>query len=652
MNVELRRADTRAVLSPDGSIRVHMRNKQKQKQKGGGAPKGLELEQELRLIEEELERRRPFANARSNNSSDNRSDDPSPVHRQHIDTAWSASPHRHGFTTPSPKTSMAYDLAMHASQAVPAFSSDAILSPRPHPHSRPHTSNARLNGSQQSRSFFTDGDELVSEHQQQQEQRRPSSAHNVRMETSPDSGDGLSQRIQQFKFRVQGNRRPVAGLSEGEQQNEHSPLQQQEQRQNSALFVSADGHIGRFETPVMPQVLSPQSDVCRPVLVSPPRHTVGIARLPTSRQSSSSSSSYGEMVQSPLAHLQNESDRMNKMNGWDTRQNFVPTPPSTPPPIAVGSIKGVQDNTKVDDQQQVHQLSQAREEEERYREELKQLEQKLSGLETEQARSQRQRRDSDSKLKQADSVVGRLNTEIQKLQRQLKVRDTKIHKLAQEKAIAEATAKKVATKAAAALASAAIPAPAPPPPAMATPVTAKPKASTPPTPPPVDTSAVPPSPNSMPSRAASAPAPAPSAPRSPNLSRTMSSTVDVAHLSRTKLKEGMVFMKHGKHGKPHLRFVCLSEDSKNMLYGPTESVDDSKTNKIPVESITAVKKGHMTDVFKRSKRGRAHACFSIITAGRTLDLEIVPFGPMTTTRKHLESDARDFWVTAIKLLSM
>jgi hypothetical protein len=107
MDVELRRGDTRAIVSPDGSVSVRMRNRPRQHQQGHehrnerqrDPAAGLALEQELRLIEDELERRRPFVVPSESNDSllSSHSEVPSPVHLHRVDTAWSVSPRKYLF---------------------------------------------------------------------------------------------------------------------------------------------------------------------------------------------------------------------------------------------------------------------------------------------------------------------------------------------------------------------------------------------------------------------------------------------------------------------------------------------------------------------------------------------------------------------------
>ncbi|KAL0221349.1 hypothetical protein RCL1_001203 [Eukaryota sp. TZLM3-RCL] len=107
---------------------------------------------------------------------------------------------------------------------------------------------------------------------------------------------------------------------------------------------------------------------------------------------------------------------------------------------------------------------------------------------------------------------------------------------------------------------------------------------------------------------------------------------------RSKLIEGAVFLKHGKKGKPHYRFVWVSSDFSKILWR-----DPSKTkvrDEMDVSQVTDVLIGQLTDVFKRRSghAGRENLSFSIISGERTLDLEAS------------SEEERDLWVDAFKYL--
>ena len=73
---------------------------------------------------------------------------------------------------------------------------------------------------------------------------------------------------------------------------------------------------------------------------------------------------------------------------------------------------------------------------------------------------------------------------------------------------------------------------------------------------------------------------------------------------------------------------------------------------VPVKSITNIVLGQTTKVFRRfseSRSKRSHCCFSLITASRTIDLELfVPFSEEDPNCVHSEREERDKWVAALR----
>ncbi|RLN55082.1 hypothetical protein BBJ29_003210 [Phytophthora kernoviae] len=88
------------------------------------------------------------------------------------------------------------------------------------------------------------------------------------------------------------------------------------------------------------------------------------------------------------------------------------------------------------------------------------------------------------------------------------------------------------------------------------------------------------------------------------------------------LRTGSLFVKYGRYGKPHVRFVWCSADLEYLNYRAVESTNPKAT--IPTRSIKRVCIGQETRVFERAKQpARAPHCFSIeYEENRTLDLEI------------------------------
>lgn len=94
------------------------------------------------------------------------------------------------------------------------------------------------------------------------------------------------------------------------------------------------------------------------------------------------------------------------------------------------------------------------------------------------------------------------------------------------------------------------------------------------------------------------------------------------------LKNGSLFVKYGRFGKPHVRFVWCSTDLEYLNYRTVSNLLPKAS--IPTRSIARIHLGQATKVFERAKVGvRDPFCFSIVyDDSRTLDLEvrIVCFG--------------------------
>uniref|UniRef100_K3WMA2 Kinesin-like protein n=1 Tax=Globisporangium ultimum (strain ATCC 200006 / CBS 805.95 / DAOM BR144) TaxID=431595 RepID=K3WMA2_GLOUD len=88
------------------------------------------------------------------------------------------------------------------------------------------------------------------------------------------------------------------------------------------------------------------------------------------------------------------------------------------------------------------------------------------------------------------------------------------------------------------------------------------------------------------------------------------------------LKNGSLFVKYGRFGRPHVRFVWCSPDLEYLNYRTlTKQIPKAS---IPTRSIHQIHLGQATKVFERAKQeSRAPFCFSVeYDDNRTLDLEI------------------------------
>ena len=113
------------------------------------------------------------------------------------------------------------------------------------------------------------------------------------------------------------------------------------------------------------------------------------------------------------------------------------------------------------------------------------------------------------------------------------------------------------------------------------------------------------------------------------------------------LQRGGVFLKHGRKGSAHPRFVWVSSNGyiKWRKLGANET--SSTTKRLAVSSLKHVQAGRSTKVFARDSTSlvkRAHcedASFSLFFTDRTLDLEVDCDG---THRREVVRQHRDRWV--------
>jgi hypothetical protein len=93
--------------------------------------------------------------------------------------------------------------------------------------------------------------------------------------------------------------------------------------------------------------------------------------------------------------------------------------------------------------------------------------------------------------------------------------------------------------------------------------------------------------------------------------------------SKLVLNRGATFVKHGRQGDPHNRFVWVSSDFKRIHWGDS----DTRNSKfMRFEDVSDVQAGKNTAVFQRSYSSKFSSipesmCFSVVSGARTLDLQ-------------------------------
>jgi hypothetical protein len=93
--------------------------------------------------------------------------------------------------------------------------------------------------------------------------------------------------------------------------------------------------------------------------------------------------------------------------------------------------------------------------------------------------------------------------------------------------------------------------------------------------------------------------------------------------SKLVLNRGATFIKHGRSGDPHNRFVWVSSDFKRIHWG---DADTRNSKFMRFEDVTDVQAGKNTAVFQRSYGAKFSSipesmCFSVVSGARTLDLQ-------------------------------
>lgn len=88
------------------------------------------------------------------------------------------------------------------------------------------------------------------------------------------------------------------------------------------------------------------------------------------------------------------------------------------------------------------------------------------------------------------------------------------------------------------------------------------------------------------------------------------------------LTNGAVFLKHGRQGRPHKRFIWVPAPYENVHWGVTMKKPSEKEC-LPIKNLDLVLRGQATAVFARhsGQPNREEMSFSLVVDQRTLDLE-------------------------------
>ena len=90
-----------------------------------------------------------------------------------------------------------------------------------------------------------------------------------------------------------------------------------------------------------------------------------------------------------------------------------------------------------------------------------------------------------------------------------------------------------------------------------------------------------------------------------------------------KLKKGASFLKFGRRGTPHVRFVYCSPGLDMLYWRNPGRMEPKPTECVPVSKFLEISTGAKTKVFQRKNNKDAveKLCFSLISSERTLDLQ-------------------------------
>ena len=112
-------------------------------------------------------------------------------------------------------------------------------------------------------------------------------------------------------------------------------------------------------------------------------------------------------------------------------------------------------------------------------------------------------------------------------------------------------------------------------------------------------------------------------------------TPEQAEFYANVVKTGAVFLKFGRRGTPHDRFVKLSDDLKEVTWREVKTGGMKKTGSMAVAEWIAIRQGQATVTFRKYKGGNTSTCLSIVARTRSLDL------------KAATTEERDIWANAL-----
>ena len=119
-------------------------------------------------------------------------------------------------------------------------------------------------------------------------------------------------------------------------------------------------------------------------------------------------------------------------------------------------------------------------------------------------------------------------------------------------------------------------------------------------------------------------------------------TKEAIKMSTNILQKGETFLKFGKLGEPHKRFVYVSDDERNLFWCKLKDGNRrSKIRCLPCSSIVDIKVGcNTTAILKKYNIPIEFddLVFSIITKTRSLDLQAT------------SSEVRNRWVKFLKII--
>jgi len=115
-----------------------------------------------------------------------------------------------------------------------------------------------------------------------------------------------------------------------------------------------------------------------------------------------------------------------------------------------------------------------------------------------------------------------------------------------------------------------------------------------------------------------------------------------------KLKQGCVFLKHGKSGYPHHRFVFCDASLEHVFWCHMKSTIVTY-EKREIRTIVDIVNGHKTDAFKRTGNPETvFSCFSLVWIDYSLNIELVSFPKDQIAGDRINEAHRADWIAAFK----